>query len=57
MSLAGKGENIWDNFTHSHPDRIRHHANGDVADDSYHLYKEDVQLLKNIGVSRLYDFK
>ena len=23
---------------------------GDVADDSYHLYKEDIQLLKNLGV-------
>ena len=24
---------------------------GDVADDSYHLYKEDVRLLKNLGAS------
>ena len=26
---------------------------GDVADDSYHLYKEDVRLLKNLGVERI----
>ena len=24
---------------------------GDVADDSYHLYKEDIRLLKNLGVA------
>lgn len=31
-------------------ERIQDHSNGDVADDSYHLYKEDVRLLKNMNV-------
>lgn len=46
----GKGENTWDWWTHHHSKRIRDHSNGDVACDSYHKYKEDVQLLKDIGV-------
>ncbi|KAL6502146.1 hypothetical protein OROHE_024739 [Orobanche hederae] len=31
-------------------DKIQDHSNGDVTVDSYHLYKEDVKLLKNMGV-------
>ncbi|KAF6215547.1 hypothetical protein GE061_010303 [Apolygus lucorum] len=51
----GKGMSIWDNITHVHPDFIRTYQNGDVADDSYHLYKEDVKALKAVGM-QLYRF-
>ena len=44
------GLNIWDTFTHKYPSPIHDESTGDVACDSYHKYKEDVQLLKNIGV-------
>jgi beta-glucosidase/6-phospho-beta-glucosidase/beta-galactosidase len=47
----GKGENIWDYFTHTYPDRIANGENGDVACDSYHKYLEDVDLLKNLGAN------
>ncbi|XP_067010249.2 myrosinase 1 [Anabrus simplex] len=47
----GKGEGIWDRMFHEHPEFSRDGQNGDVADDSYHLYKEDVKLLKELGVN------
>ncbi|XP_048237315.1 uncharacterized protein LOC124113782 [Haliotis rufescens] len=46
----GKGESIWDRLVHT-TDRVDKGATGDVACDSYHKYKEDVQLLKNLHVS------
>lgn len=49
-----KGENIWDRMTHTHPELIDSKSNGDIACDSYHKYKEDVSLLKNIGVSEFF---
>lgn len=36
-----------DRYTHTHPDA----ENGDVACDSYHKYKEDVEHLKFFGAS------
>lgn len=45
----GRGPSVWDTFSHT-PGKTFHGETGDVADDSYHLYKEDVRLLKNLGV-------
>src|SRR5438045_4701753 len=45
----GRGQSIWDTFSHT-LGRIRDHSNGDRADDHYHRYKEDVGLLKGLGV-------
>jgi beta-glucosidase len=46
----GRGPSIWDTFSHT-PGKVFQGDTGDVADDSYHLYKEDVKLLKSLGVT------
>lgn len=45
----GRGSSIWDTFSHT-PGKVVENATGDVADDHYHRYKEDVQLMKSLGV-------
>lgn len=47
----GKGEQLWDWYTHTYPDQIVGGANGDVACDSYHKWEEDIELLKELGVN------
>ncbi|CAN1344094.1 Beta-glucosidase 24 [Linum perenne] len=47
----GKGQSIWDFYTHKHPERIKDGSNGDLAADSYHLYKKDIKLLKDMGMT------
>jgi len=44
----GRGPSIWDTFSHI-PGKVVNDATGDVADDHYHRYKEDVQLMKSLG--------
>ena len=44
----GRGPSVWDKFSHT-PGKTHKGDTGDVADDSYHRYKEDVQLLKSLG--------
>ncbi|XP_066394564.1 beta-glucosidase 29-like [Miscanthus floridulus] len=46
---GGKGPSIWDKFTHI-PGKILNNDTGDVADDMYHRYKGDVQLLKDMNL-------
>jgi beta-glucosidase len=50
VTLDGRGESIWDTFSHI-PGKVRDNANGDVADDHYHLYKRDVGLMKALGAT------
>jgi beta-glucosidase len=46
----GKGPSIWDTFAHT-PGKIKNGDTGDVAIDHYHRYKEDVQLMRDMGVN------
>jgi beta-glucosidase len=50
----GKGESIWDRFTHT-PGTIANNDTGDIAIDHYHRYKDDVAQMKALGV-RAYRF-
>jgi beta-glucosidase len=51
---AGRGRSIWDTFAHT-PGKIADHTNADRANDHYHRYKEDVGLIRELGV-RAYRF-
>jgi beta-glucosidase len=46
----GRSPSIWDTYAHT-PGRIADGTTGDVADDHYHRYPEDVALLSNLGVT------
>jgi beta-glucosidase len=44
----GKGKSIWDTYAHT-KGKIKDGSTGDVANDHYHRYKDDVQLMKGLG--------
>lgn len=46
---AGRGESIWDRFSKT-PGKVLNGDTGDIACNHYHLYKEDVALIKELGV-------
>ncbi|HEX3984933.1 MAG TPA: family 1 glycosylhydrolase, partial [Acidisoma sp.] len=45
----GRGPSIWDTFS-----RVKKNTymgdNGDIADDDFHLYREDIALMRELGV-------
>ena len=49
-SEDGKGESIWDRFSHT-TGKVKGANTGDVACDSYHRYKEDVALLEALNLN------
>jgi beta-glucosidase len=46
----GRGASIWDAFAAT-PGAIADGSNGDIADDHYHRYLEDVALMADLGVN------
>src|SRR5262245_13848902 len=46
----GKGPSIWDTYAHT-PGNIKNNDTGDVANDHYRRYKEDVKLMKDLGAT------
>ena len=45
----GKGLNIWDVYS-NHGNYVAHNETGNVACDHYHRYKEDIALMKQMGM-------
>lgn len=45
----GKGLSIWDVYSHQ-PGKVFDNHNGDIACDHYHRFREDVKLMKELGI-------
>ncbi len=45
----GRGPSVWDAFSHT-PGKTFNGDTGDVAVDQYHRYRDDVQLMKRLGI-------
>lgn len=48
-NAAGKGESIWDRFSHT-PGKVLDGDTGDTACDHYHRYRDDIALMRQIGL-------
>lgn len=46
----GKGESVWDHFVHYHKHKIKTRETGDVADDFYHRYASDIELMHQMRI-------
>lgn len=47
-NLDGKGESIWDRFSHT-PGKIQTGETGDITCDHYHRYAEDIALMRTLN--------
>ncbi len=50
VSEDGRGRSIWDTFSHT-AGRTFHGDTGDIACDHYHRWREDIELLKGLGLN------
>ena len=49
VSEDGRGMSVWDMFC-KQPGRIIDNSSGDIACDHYHRYKEDIAIIKELGI-------
>jgi beta-glucosidase len=49
VTEGGRSESIWDRFTHT-PGNVIDGSTGDVACDHYHRWREDIALMKDLGL-------
>ena len=49
-TAGGKGPSVWDSFSHIEG-KIKNGDTGDTACDHYHLWRDDIALLKKLGVN------
>lgn len=47
--VDGRGESIWDRFSRQ-PGKVKNGDSGDVACDHYHRYRDDIALMRDMGV-------
>jgi beta-glucosidase len=45
----GRGESVWDRFSGT-PGKVRNGDSGEIACDFYHRYREDIALMKELGL-------
>jgi beta-glucosidase len=45
----GRGESIWDRFSHT-PGKVHNGDSGDVACDHYHRWRDDIALMRELGL-------
>ena len=50
VSEDGRMPSIWDTFSHT-PGRVAGGATGDVACDHYHRWRDDIEMMKALGVN------
>lgn len=46
----GKGESIWDRFSHT-PGKVQGGDTGDVSADHYHRWQSDIELMQDLGLN------
>ena len=49
VNEGGRGASVWDTFSHT-AGKVANGDTGDVADDFYHRYPQDIELMQRLGI-------
>ncbi|KAJ8710543.1 hypothetical protein PYW08_009058 [Mythimna loreyi] len=50
-NVSDKGLSMWDKILHDRPELVANRNNGDVACDSYHLWRRDIEMCEELGLN------